>query len=282
LCRTADCQSSRTDAERPQTFLFAFRKRQRRSEFAVRAARAGGPALPEFSAGSHLSLRVPNGMSANTRSATIRRERDRYVTRCCASRRAAARLGELRRSGQDGDEIMTAAPRNDFPLVAFPRLYVHRRRIGITPIMSMIRSSKRKAAASSSSTTARAARTPPRSARNFRAGIPRQVTIHHDGGNLDKRWISGRAGKSKGHLYCCGPRGLMDRCATWPATGTLRRCTSSVFSEGEAHKPADTAFQVVLKQSGTSWTSGDKTILESIRDAATMRRAPAESGTCGT
>ncbi len=246
----------------------------------------GGPALPEFSAGSHLSLRVPNGMVRKYSLCNDPAERDRYVIAVLREPKGRGGSVSFVDQAKDGDEIMTAAPRNDFPLVASPAGYTFiAGGIGITPIMSMIRQLKRTGGGkfklyyctrSKDATAFREEFSKP----EFRG----QVTIHHDGGNLDNALDLWPALENpKGHLYCCGPRGLMDSVRDMAGHWNTSAVHFEAFSEGEAHKPADTAFQVVLKQSGTLVdVPADKTILESIRDAGYDAPSSCESGTCGT
>ena len=245
----------------------------------------GGGKLPEFTAGSHLLLRVPNGMLRKYSLCNDPAERDRYVI--AVLREPNGRGGSVSFVDQvkDGDEVMTASPRNDFPLVASPAGHTFvAGGIGITPIMSMIRhlkstGGKFKLYYCTRSKDVTAFRDE-LSAPEFRG----QVVIHHDGGNLDKAldlWPALQL--PKGHLYCCGPRGLMDSVRDMAGHWTATAVHFEAFSEAEAHKKTDTAFQVELRQSGTVVdVPADKTILESIRAAGHNAPSSCESGTCGT
>ena len=242
--------------------------------------------LPEFSAGSHLSLRVPNGMIRKYSLCNDPVERDRYVIAVLREPKGRGGSVSFVDQAKDGDEIMTAAPRNDFPLVASPAGYTFiAGGIGITPIMSMIRQLKRSGGGpfklyyctrSKDVTAFREELSKP----EFRG----QVTIHHDGGDLDKAldlWPA--LEQPKGHLYCCGPRGLMDSVRDMAGHWNASAVHFEAFSEAEAHKTTDTAFQVELKQSGAVvMVPADKTILESIRAAGYEAPSSCESGTCGT
>ena len=163
--------------------------------------RDDGGELPEFTAGSHISLRVPNGLIRKYSLCNDPAERDRYVI--AVLREPAGRGGSvsLVDDAKDGDEILIAPPRNDFPLVKSPAGYTFiAGGIGITPIMSMIRHLKSSGAAGSSSTIARARRSRPRSAtssaaRSFAARSSSITTaaISRARSISGRRWSSPRA-----------------------------------------------------------------------------------------
>ena len=252
--------------------------------FELRAPSGGE--LPQFTAGSHLSLRVPNGMIRKYSLCNDPAERDRYVITVLREPNGRGGSLSLVDQAKDGDQIMTAVPRNDFPLVVSPAGYTFiAGGIGITPIMSMIRHLKSSGGPkfrlyyctrSKDVTAFREELSGP----EFRG----HVTIHHDGGNLEKAldlWPV--LENPKGHVYCCGPRGLMDSVRDMAGHWNNSAVHFEAFSEAEAHKPADTAFQVDLKQSGAVVkVAADKTILESIRAAGYEAPSSCESGTCGT
>jgi len=253
-------------------------------QFELRAPNGGE--LPQFTAGSHLSLRVPNGMIRKYSLCNNPAERDRYVIAVLRESKGRGGSVSFVDQAKDGDEILIATPRNDFPLVVSPAGYTFiAGGIGITPIMSMIRHLKSSGGPkfklyyctrSKDVTAFREELSGP----EFRG----QVTIHHDGGNLEKALDLWPALENpKGHVYCCGPRGLMDSVRDMAGHWNSSAVHFEAFSEAEAHKPADTAFQVDLKQTGAVVkVPADKTILESIRAAGYEAPSSCESGTCGT
>jgi phthalate 4,5-dioxygenase reductase subunit len=86
-----------------------------------------------------------------------------------------------------------------------------------------------------------------------------------------------------GHLYCCGPRGLMDSVRDMSGHWNASAVHFEAFSEAEAHKPTDKEFLVELRQTGiTLRVPSDKSILESMRAAGYDAPSSCESGTCGT
>jgi len=101
---------------------------------------AGGQPLSEFSAGAHITIRVPNGALRKYSLCSDPAERDRYTV--AVKREANGRGGSsnLIDNVKAGDELMVAAPVNDFglPPRAQDFLFIAGG-IGITPIMAMIR-----------------------------------------------------------------------------------------------------------------------------------------------
>ncbi len=101
---------------------------------------AGGKPLPQFSAGAHIAIRVPNGLLRKYSLCNDPAERDRYQV--AVKREANGRGGStnLIDGVKAGDELMVAPPVNDFglPQRAQDFLFIAGG-IGITPIMAMIR-----------------------------------------------------------------------------------------------------------------------------------------------
>jgi phthalate 4,5-dioxygenase reductase subunit len=252
--------------------------------FELRAPDGGD--LPEFTAGAHLSLRAPNGMIRKYSLCNDPAERDRYVI--AVLREPGGRGGSISMADglKAGDDILATPPRNDFPLVVSPAGYTFvAGGIGITPIMSMIRHLK--ASNGGKFKLYYCTRTAEQTA--FRdelssAAFRGQVTIHHDGGDLANAldlWPA--LEQPKGHLYCCGPTGLMDAVRDMSGHWSPSSVHFEAFTEAEAHKPEDTAFEVKLAQSGdVVQVAADQTILHAIRAAGHDAPSSCESGTCGT
>ena len=96
--------------------------------------------LPEFSAGAHIAVRVPNGMLRKYSLCNDPKERDRY--QIAVKRESTGRGGSCSLIDQvkTGDELTVTAPVNDFglPQRAQDFLFIAGG-IGVTPIMAMIR-----------------------------------------------------------------------------------------------------------------------------------------------
>jgi phthalate 4,5-dioxygenase reductase subunit len=86
-----------------------------------------------------------------------------------------------------------------------------------------------------------------------------------------------------GHLYCCGPRGLMDAVRDmtghWPASAVH----FEDFGVRQAPRPTDTPFTVRLAQAGTTHAiPAGQSILEILRADGVTIPCSCESGSCGT
>jgi len=112
------------------------------------------------------------------------------------------------------------------------------------------------------------------------------VTIHYDRGDmsrsLDLRPILAER-KNREHLYCCGPRPLMEAVRTMTDHWSPTAVHFEAFSDAETHKAGDTPFKVKLARTGTVLdVPTTKTILEVLRDYGLDVPSSCETGTCGT
>lgn len=242
---------------------------------------AGGE-LPAFSAGSHVSLRVPGGLLRKYSLCNDPAERDRYVI--AVKREAGGRGGSesLIREAAVGHEIPVSAPVNNFALAKSPAGYLFvAGGIGITPIMAMMREL---AASGGRFKLYYCTRSPEVTAfRDELAEFGRNVVIHHDGGDLARAldlWPI--LEKPKGQLYCCGPRGLMQAVRDMTGHWSPSAVHFEAFTD-TAPRPDDTPFRVRLARSGqTIEVPVGTTILEALRAHGIEAPCSCESGTCGT
>jgi phthalate 4,5-dioxygenase reductase subunit len=245
-----------------------------------------GAELPEFSPGAHISVRAPNGMIRKYSLCNDPAERDRYEIAVLREPTGRGGSVSLVDDVKEGDEILVAAPRNDFPLVPSPAGYTFiAGGIGITPILSMVRHLKSSIGPKfklyyCTRSKEKTAFHQYLSAPDFRG----QVVMHHDGGDLDKAldlWPV--LENPRGHVYCCGPRGLMDSVRDMTGHWNASAVHFEAFSDAEAHKANDRPFLVRLARSGgLVQVPAEKTILETIRAAGHDAPSSCESGTCGT
>ena len=242
--------------------------------------------LPEFSPGAHISVRAPNGMIRKYSLCNDPAERDRYVI--AVLREPGGRGGSVSMVDgvKEGDELLVTPPRNDFPLVTSPAGYTFiAGGIGITPILSMMRHLK--SSAGPKFRLYYCTRSKEKTAFYRELSGPEyrgQVVMHHDGGDLDRALDLWPVLETpKGHVYCCGPRGLMDSVRDMSGHWNASNVHFEAFSDAEAHKPNDQPFRVKLARSGAIVeVPVEKTILETIRAAGYEAPSSCESGTCGT
>ena len=100
----------------------------------------GGKPLPEFSAGAHIAVRVPNGLLRKYSLCNDPAERDRYQIAVKRENNGRGGSCNLIDKVKAGDELTVTAPVNDFglPPRAQDFLFIAGG-IGVTPIMAMIR-----------------------------------------------------------------------------------------------------------------------------------------------
>jgi phthalate 4,5-dioxygenase reductase subunit len=249
--------------------------------------RPSGGELPPFTAGAHVTVKSRSGSLRKYSLCNDPAERDRYVI---AVRRDPAGRGgsvDLVDHTRVGDELEVFAPHNAFELAAkAPSFILIAGGIGITPIMSMARSLNAEGRRYTLYYLARSS-----SHAAFRdelqcADFAGKVVIHHDGGNPTRSFdlwpILEKP--STAHVYCCGPRplldGVRDMTGHWPAAAIH---FESFVDAGAAAKPGDKPFGVVLAKSGDRFeVPVGLSILEVMRSRGHDAPSSCESGTCGT
>ncbi len=249
---------------------------------------AGG-ALPRFTAGAHVELRIDDGILRSYSLSNDPAETHRYVV--AVLREEAGRGGS--RAMHDrikvGDMLQVSSPRNHFPL-AGPEAQFHlllAGGIGITPMMAMIRELEARGA---SWHLHYCTRSPERTA--FRDELAAyaaagKVTFHHDGGDpargLD---LAATLGKFEigTHVYFCGPSGFMS--ATKAAVGLWPAHTVHCeYFSGVEDKPhfENAPFEVKIRSTGdVLQVPVDKSIIDVLRENGHDIDTDCEDGYCGT
>ena len=246
-----------------------------------------GGDLPPFTAGAHLTVQVPAGMRRNYSLSSNPGDAGFY--QIAVKRDAGGRGGSISMVDdvKEGDLLSISAPRNNFEL--HPRaekfLFVAGG-IGITPVLCMMRHLKAQGnddfkliycTRDAEST----AFLPELTGDEF----GEHVQVHHDHGNIDNAldfWPVFET-PTKAHVYCCGPKGLMESVADmsghWPS-GSVHFESFGVDASAYA---ANTAFKVRLQKTGTTLdVAADQTILEALRGEGLRVPSSCESGTCGS
>lgn len=246
-----------------------------------------GAELPPFTPGSHVKIQAPNGALRKYSLCNDPAERHRYVI--TVKREESGQGGSLsmHNEAKAGDILPTSRPDNAFPLVANARAYLFiAGGIGITPIMSMIRSF-----GESPPTPWKLiylSRHPATTAFLDELNQPAlrsRVRIHHTYGDPDKSldlWPLLEKPNSA-HLYCCGPRRLMDDVRDMTGHWSLGNVHFESFNEGGGVKPDDKPFTVKLARSSQEFqVPVGKSILAVMREHGFDAPSSCESGTCGT
>jgi len=249
-----------------------------------------GQDLPAFTAGAHLCLHAPSGDLRHYSLSNDPQERHRYVI--AVKREAQGRGGSrsLVDGVQAGDLLSVRPPENQFELDPRARsLLLVAGGIGLTPLMAMARHLldegtrafrlivlSRDAESTAFLDELRA------------APLASRTLVHHDGGDPGRAFdlwpLLEKPGSLHGqHLYCCGPKGLME--AVRDMTGHWSSATVHFESFGAdtAPRPDDTAFEIVLARSGQRLqVPAGRSALQVLREHGVQVSSSCESGTCGS
>lgn len=246
-----------------------------------------GKPLPVFSAGAHITIRVPNGALRKYSLCNDPAERDRYAVAVKREINGRGGSANLIDGVKAGDELMVAAPINDFelPQRAQDFLFIAGG-IGITPIMAMIRQVRAEGKRFRLFYCSRSAETTAFLDELSAPALKDNVTIHYDHGDpscmLDLKPILAER-KNREHLYCCGPRPLMEAVRLMTDHWSSAAVHFEAFSDAETHKATDKPFKVRLARTGAVLdVPTTKTILEVLRDHGLEVPSSCETGTCGT
>jgi ferredoxin-NADP reductase len=243
--------------------------------------------LPAFTAGAHIDLALPNGLSRSYSLINRQDESDRYVIAVNKDERSCGGSKFICENIHPGAILDIAAPSNTFELMESAPLSVFiGGGIGITPLLCMIR---RLEQLKRPWRLFYAARTRSRAAFlrefvGFDEAEPGRVTItfDHEPGNpmLNLASIVGEqlAGT---HFYCCGPGGMLKAFEE----ATRSRAPEFVHVEyfSTDTPKAKGGFEVVLARSKKAlWVKPDQTILATLlQNGVNVSRSCLE-GVCGT
>lgn len=242
--------------------------------------------LPKFTPGSHIKIEVPNGELRKYSLCNDALEVGRYVI--TVKRDADGRGGSISMvdHAKVGQIIRSRMPDNAFDLDAQAERFIFiAGGIGITPILAMIRSLAHRPEVAWH--LYYLSRNPDETAYLdllADSEISGNVTIHHSGvthEHYDLWPVLANPGKE--HVYCCGPRSLMEDVRDMSGHWSNNRIHFESFIEGGEKKPDDKPFTVTLAQSGKSLEIPvGKSILEVLRAGGVAVPFSCEAGTCGT
>jgi vanillate monooxygenase ferredoxin subunit len=264
------------------------RKQEAQDIASFELVREDGSALPAFSAGSHIDVQVPGGLTRQYSLCNDMGEQHRYriaVLRDANSRGGSAGMHDALK---EGDTLTISAPRNHFPLVHAHRTLLFAGGIGVTPLLCM---AQRLATTGGDFVLHYCTRSPQRTAfRDEIAASPfaGNVQFHFDDGDaaqkLDLEAVL-RQPQPGTHLYVCGPSGFID----W-VEQTAARCgwgKDQVHVEHFGAARQDTAgdrpFQVKIASSGAVVeVPADQTVVQALQAHGVEILTSCEQGVCGT
>lgn len=251
-------------------------------------AEDGGP-LPAFSAGSHVDVHLPGGLTRPYSLCNAPHESHRYligVLRDPASRGGSQAMHEQVAEGQ---QLQISAPANHFPLAHDAKRHLLLAGgIGITPILCM---AERLANTGADFEMHYCTRSPERTAFQQRiaaSGFAPKVHFHFDDGAAEQKLdlTSALSAPEKGvHLYVCGPKGFMDavlntaRTQGWPE----EQLHYEFFAGAVTVSDTDASFEVQLASSGQIVVVPQgKTVVQALAEAGVDVQVSCEQGVCGT
>ena len=247
-----------------------------------------GAELPPFTPGSHITVTAPSGQKRRYSLCNDAAERDRYII--AVKQEISGRGGSLSftRDIGEGDAITIEPPANEFAMSrSEPTSFIFiAGGIGITPIRSMALHCLRRGKLNFK--LYYFTKTPAATAFREEFGAPDfagKVILHHDNGDPEQAYdLWPVLEEPRGaHLYCCGPRGLMDAVRDmtghWPDSAVH----FEDFVGASAPRADDKPFEVKLANSGKSYeVAANVSILDTLRRHGHMLASSCESGTCGT
>ncbi len=246
-----------------------------------------GKLLPAFTAGAHIRVRTPAGFVRKYSLCNDPQERDRYVI--AVKRDAAGRGGSVSMvdDASVGEELAVSVPENAFRMSRGARGYLFiAGGIGITPILAMIRSLQGSDAKWQLIYLTRSADTTPFLQELKELGTASQIRIHHDQGDPTRAldlWPWLEKPQPDHHVYCCGPRPLMDTVRDMSGHWSAGKVHFESFTDGSVARKDDHAFAIHLERAAkTLQVAVGQSILDVVRSAGVQISASCESGTCGT
>ena len=246
-----------------------------------------GSELPPFTPGSHVKVQTPSGAMRKYSLSNDPAERDRYVITVKRDDAGQGGSVSMHDDVKEGDTLPTSVPDNAFPLVDKAKSYLFiAGGIGITPILSMIRSFGELPPAPWK--LFYLTRSPASTAFLDNLSHPelkKQVRIHHDQGDPARTFDLWPALEkpNTAHVYCCGPRPLMEAVRDMTGHWSPANVHFESFNEGGGVRPDDQPFKVKLARRGGEYdVPVGQSILSVLREHGCDAASSCESGTCGT
>lgn len=252
-------------------------------------ASADGEPLPAFTAGAHINVRLPTGVTRPYSLCGNPAQHERYRLGVSLARNSRGGSRTVHDLLQVGDVIEGSLPVNHFPLnEGAPSSVLVGGGIGITPLLAM---AYRLQSMDADWHLHLCARSKDHCAFMTELTHPRFapfVTLHFDGGDAARHLDFAsliRSAREGSHLYTCGPDGFMKqvlseaRHAQW----TEERLHFESFKPEFEKSAGNHAFELQLARSRkTLLVPPDKTALQIMLDAGVEVPFSCESGVCAT
>ena len=246
-------------------------------------------ALPPFSAGSHVDVFLPNGLTRQYSLCNDPAETDRYLIGVLKDPSTRGGSKAMHEEISEGMELRISAPKNHFSLASHAdRSLLFAGGIGVTPVLCM---AERLSITHLEFEMHYSTRSRERTAFHDRilgSAFASKVHFHFDDGANDQKLDIAKllaTPKYGVHIYVCGPKGFMDavlgtaRARGWPET----QLHYEFFSSDIAPSAFDESFEVKLASSGRIVVvPKDMSVTDALREAGIDIQTSCEQGVCGT
>ena len=254
-----------------------------------------GEQLPPFTAGAHIDVHLPDGLTRQYSLSNSPDERHRYVIAVLRDEHGKGGSKALHDTLQVQDMATVGQPRNNFALVPDARkVILLAGGIGVTPIKSMAHALDDASIPFEFHYCARNAKFIAFSDELKGPWKHGTINFHFDNGNpaegLDIAALLHRYEEGH-HLFYCGPAGFMQACASaaahWP-TGTVhfehfKAPQPPLEGAGEGQSRESGSFMVKIASTGAMIeVAPDQSITEALENAGVPIETSCTSGLCGT
>ncbi len=245
--------------------------------------------LPPFTAGSHVDLKLPNGVIRQYSLCNDPVERNRYELGIMLVADGGGGSRAAHNNVHAGDVVLVRAPRNLFRLKPAKQSLLLAGGIGITPILAMAAQLHREGGDFVMHYCARAQNRMAYFQRLQESPFANRVKFHFDDGgplqHFNAASVLAEPHPEK-HLYVCGPQGFMDaviktaQAQGWSSENIHFEYFSAPVTD---NKVESGSFEVCLASSGkVVMVSPEQSIAQALTDAGVTVPLSCEQGICGT
>lgn len=256
--------------------------------FSFELALPDGAPLPAFSAGAHVDVHLPGGLTRQYSLCNDGADKHRY--RIAVLRELVSRGGSvaMHDAVHEGDVIHISAPKNHFPLHVAARTLLFAGGIGVTPLLSM---AQRLASIGADFTLHYCTRSAERTAfvQEIQASaFANQVHFHFDAGPPEQKLDLAKAlagTDADRQLYVCGPGGFIAHVvdAAKASGWSPEQIHLEYFGAAPQDSSGDSSFEVRIASTGKTFHVGaDQNIVQVLKDNGIEILTSCEQGVCGT
>jgi len=244
---------------------------------------ADGKPLPVVHPGDHITVETPSGDNRRYSLASVSENKMSYCI--VVKREADGRGGSISMADNTevGDELNISDPNSEFDFVDGAKYLLIAGGIGITPIYSMWQYLVENDHPDFQ--LIYLTRTPEDTAfaQEFKESkYHARVHIHHSQGGRFDFWDLLMTPSEK-HVYCCGPKSLIDEIKDMTGHWPKRLIHFEDFAPVKAIRADDKSFTVRLKSNDQVIEVGEReTLLHALRQQGHRIQSSCESGTCGS